>query len=101
MALDLSPPGDLLDLLSNPQRVRDAYILLSLLQDLQTEIIPPGATRGRQALLISGQNAVLPVAIKFTAAIANATATTDSNTTTINALLAQLRLSGINPTAAS
>lgn len=93
----LKVPASVAELLQDPQRVADAFTLLNLILAGRVVLTPPTDTKGSSTLSVSGQNLLIPAPIKFTAAIADATASTASNTATINRVLAQLRLSGINP----
>lgn len=74
---------------------------VNLLSSLELSIATPASytAAGKQALVKSDSNFVLRIPIRFAAPIADSDATAASASATINAVLAQLRLSGILPSA--
>lgn len=100
MPIQLETPQNLADLLSDPQRVRDAFDLLNALSDLEVHLVPAGtATIGRGVAAIKGDppSLILPLPIKLSSAIADSTATAASVSAQLNALLAGLRSTGMLP----
>ena len=97
----LAPPQNLADLLSDPQRIRDAFELLSALAALQVHLVPPGNVAalapGNRSIIGDPPNLILPLPLKFTTAIANSSATAASVSTQLNLLLAELRKTGQLP----
>ncbi len=93
----LQIPQGALELIQNPQRVRDAFQLLNLLASAEVRVVTTGGTTGTASILVSGQNAVIPIPLKLATPIADSTATAASVSAQLNALLAALRVTGQLP----
>jgi hypothetical protein len=101
MPKTITVPATLADLLMDPQRVADAFALVSALGQLEVHLVPPGNARaltpGNKAITGEPPNLILTLPLKFRAAIANSTADVASVSAQLNALLAELRANGQNP----
>jgi hypothetical protein len=87
----LKVPQSAVELIKDPQRVADAFMLLNLLLSAQVEVTMPNSTRGVESIVVSGQNILIPIPLKLSTAIADASATALSASTQLNLLLAALR----------
>lgn len=91
----IEAPANLAELLSDPQRVRDAFALLNALATMEVHLVPPGGapalSPGNKSIRGDPPNLILPLPLQFTAAIADSTATAASVSAQLNLLLAELR----------
>lgn len=94
-------PASVADLLSDPQRVRDALALLNALASLEVHYVVGGAANrggpGAAALKGEAPNLVLPLPLRLPSPIADSTATAASVSTQLNLLLAGLRTTPLLP----
>lgn len=98
----VTAPDSLAELLTDPQRVRDAFALLNALAEMQVVLVVPGGSAplapGNKTLRGEPPNIIMPLPLKCTRAISDSTATAASVSTQLNLLLAELRKTGQLPT---
>ncbi len=96
-------PENLADLLTDSQRVRDAIALLNALSNLEVRLVPPGGVKplqsGYKQIIGDPPSLVLPLPLQCTRAIADSTATAESASAQLNALLAELRKTKLLPSS--
>ena len=94
-------PESLADLLGDPQRIRDAIDLLNAIATMEVHLVAPGnvapLSPGNRPIRGDPPNLILPLPLKFTAAITDSTATAASASAQLNLLLAELRKTGQLP----
>ncbi len=102
MPTPVAIPANAAELLQNPQRVRDALALLNALAQMEVHLVTPqnvsALAPGNKPLRGDPPSIILPLPFKFTEAIDDCDET-DLNDVglTLNALLEQLRRTGVNP----
>jgi hypothetical protein len=83
----------------HPQAADELIQIVNLMRAMELGLVTPSAnTRGKEVLIASENNLVLNLPLKFSAPIADSTASAASVSTQLNLVLAQLRLTGILPT---
>ena len=100
-ALPIPTPGESIVAwaIRNPEAVTQALTLLQQLQAISVEIVPAGGNNsGKQSLVMSDNNIILPIPLKLSAPIADSTATAASASAQLNLLLAALRRTRQLPT---
>lgn len=94
-------PATVAELLTDPKRVRDAIALLNALATMEVHLVAPGnvapLSPGSKPIRGDPPNLILPLPLKFTAAITDSTATAASASAQLNLLLAELRKTGQLP----
>jgi hypothetical protein len=102
MADAITLPENLADLLSDPQRIRDAMALLNGLAKLQVQLTVASAAINLKTpnRLIAGDppNLILPIPLMLDAPIANSNGTAANINTQFCLLLQKLRTTGQLPT---
>lgn len=101
MPKKIKVPATIGELLTDKQRVIDAFALLNALAGLEMNLVVPAGSvafgPGREAILGDPPKLILPIPLKFAAAIPNSTATVASVSAQLNLLLAALRITGQLP----
>lgn len=95
MPRTIKVPESVAELLQDPQRVRDALLLLNALSQLEVHLVPPGSSPalspGNKIIKGDPPALILPLPLQFRSAIADSTATAASVSAQLNLLLAELR----------
>ncbi len=96
--IQLKIPESASELLSDPQRVKDAFVLLNVILAARVQITPAGTTRGTVSLVVTRSNMVIGIPLQFAAPIADATGAGDI-VAQFNKVMAAMRVTGQNPTS--
>ena len=97
MAAQIEAPQNLADLLTDKQRVRDAFALLNAISTMDLRIVAPEQYNRNEVLVGNPQGVTLTLPLKIATPIANSTTNTTSLSTQLNTLLSGLRDVGILP----
>lgn len=71
----------------NDQTIADAITLLNVLAKTRAQLVPAGNTKGTASLVLSSQNALLPIPLAFPRGISDSAATDQSVATQLNTLV--------------